>query len=141
MKKLFFILALALPLTCFQTACQNTVTLEPGGVYKDTSLAVADQAILDASHALAGFVQWADTNATYLAQWPQIGALAKDVAAKRDVWVFDAYAARDAYARASAAYKEGLGQAPDKSKLNAALAVLKSVTTQVQEYKKAHSNV
>lgn len=124
----------------FTSGCQHETTLEAGGVYSDVTIAKTDQAILDASHALTAFIDWSRANATYLARWPEVGQLAVKVAAQKDGWIRDAYAARDAYAGALSAYKAGRGPDPSSasSQLNAALAVLSNVTTQIVSYKSAH---
>lgn len=143
MKKLLpllFLSCLALSVPIVQTACSHAVTLEAGGVYSDPALATADRAILDASHALGDFVAWQAANAAYLARWPEVAALAAKVSAGRDGWVRSAYAARDAYAQASAAYKAGKQGPPDGSNLRAALAVLSDLTTQITSYRSAHAN-
>ena len=141
MKRLFLTLILAvMPVMTFQ-ACQHQVTLEAGGAYSDAPLATADQAILDASHTLSGFIEWSGANATYLAKWPEVSALAAKVAVQKDGWIRDAYAARDAYAKAITAYKSATGPTPDAARLNAALAILANVTAQINDYKTAHKNV
>ena len=135
-------LAFAVPFTITQQGCYSQVTLEQGGAYTEVSLAVADQAILDASHALTGFVGWANANSAYLAKWPEVGVLSAKVAAQKDGWVRDAYMARDAYASALAAYKAGKAStAPSSANLNAAIAVLTNITTQITAYRAAHPNV
>lgn len=145
MKKLLPLLLVAvfgLCLTTFQTGCENKTTLEPGGAYSDVNLATVDRTILDASHALQSFVDWHAANATYLAQYPEVGALAAKVAAMKDGWIRDAYAARDAYASASVAYSKALASGQDvvtaRDKLNAAMAVISNVTQQIIDYKTAH---
>jgi len=140
------LLAVGLPVA--QTGCSNPVTLEAGGAYSDATLATTDQAILDASHALTGFVGWADANATYLARWPEVGALSASVAAQKDAWIRDAYAARDAYAVAAKAYRLAAGTpAADQTEverkraaLQGALAVLTNLTTQIAAYRAAHTD-
>ncbi len=142
MRKLLLIVCLiCAPLPAlFVSGCQNQTTLEAGGVYHDPVLAKTDQAILDASHALTAFLDWQTANASYLSHYPEVGTLAARVAAQKDGWIREAYAARDAYAAASAAYKAGLGAdpSPASARLNAALAVLSNVTTQIITYKAAH---
>lgn len=144
MKKVLLVLALALCVITVPvyTGCTSHTTLEQGGVYSDANLAVADQAILNGSHALSGFLNWHAANADYLAQWPEVGNLAAKVTALKDGWIRDAYAARDAYASASQAYKKSFASGQDvltaRDKLNAALAVLDNITTQINAYKTAH---
>ncbi len=142
MKKLLLVLCLLLAPApaLFTSGCQNQTTLEAGGAYTNPVLAQTDRAILDASHALTAFLDWHYANTGYLARWPEVGALAAKVAAQKDGWIKEAYAARDAYAAASAAYKAGLGNdvMPSSARLNAALAVLSNVTTQIIAYKNAH---
>lgn len=130
-------------LPVYQAGCQHQVTLETGGVYSDPVLATTDQAILDSSRALTAFVEWANANATYLARWPEIGQLAIRVATQKDGWIRDAYAARDAYAQAAKDYKDGKAGSPDpqRAKLNGILALIKSATDQIINYRNAHSNV
>lgn len=123
-----------------QTGCQHAVTLESGGAYSDPALATTDRAILDASHAMGDFVTWQAANATYLAHWPEVAALAEKVRKGRDGWVRSAYVARDAYAQASAAYKVGKQGPPDGSNLRAAMAVLSDLTVQITAFRSSHDN-
>lgn len=138
---LLFVIGLIAALPVFEAACQHQVALESGGAYHDPVLATTDRAILDTSRVLADFIAWHSANAVYLAKWPEVGALAASVAAQKDGWIRDAYAARDAYASAAAAYKSGLGPAPDGAKLNATIAVLSNVTSQIIVYKNSHPHV
>lgn len=143
MKKLLPLLLLAcltLTVPVLQTGCSHAVTLESGGAYSDPALATTDRAILDASHAMTDFVAWKAANATYLASWPEVAILAAKVSAGRDKWVRDAFAARDSYALASAAYKAGKQGPPDGANLRAAMAVLSDLTTQIISYRSAHDN-
>lgn len=143
MKKFLPLLLLscfALTAPVIQTGCQHTVTLESGGAYSDSTLAVTDRAILDASRAMGDFVAWNEANATYLARWPEVGVLAAKVRAGRDGWIRNAYAARDAYAQAESAYKAGKQGPPDGAQLRAALAVLNDLTTQIVSYRSQHAN-
>lgn len=140
MNKIILFACLIIAAPILQTGCQHEVALESGGIYSDPVLATTDRAILDASHAMADFVQWHAANATFLAKWPEVGALAAKVGAGRDGWVRTAYAARDAYAQASAAYKAGKQGPPDGSQLRAALAVLTNATTQITSYRSSHAN-
>lgn len=128
---------------CFTlTGCQHTVKLEAGGVYTFPVLASLDQKIIAADNALGDSVKWYNANSTFLAQWPQIGTAAANVASHRDGWIKDAWAARDAYAQAYAAYQTGAGTATaadDKLKIfNGVIAALADVTTQISNYQSAH---
>lgn len=140
MKKLLLFACLALAVPVLQTGCQHKVVLESGGAYSDPVLATTDRAILDASHAMADFVSWHAANATFLAKWPEVGALAAKVSAGRDGWVRSAYAARDAYAQASTSYKAGKQGPPDGAPLRAVMAVLTNVLAQITSYRAAHAN-
>lgn len=123
-------------LPVLQTGCaSHAVTLEAGGVYSDTYLATTDQAILDAAKSLDGFLSWYNANATFLAKYPAVGDLASKVNIHQNEWLRDAYAARDAYANAQTAYKAGKGTAPSIAAVNAALSVLKDITTQISAAK------
>lgn len=135
MKKILLFACLAIAAPIVQTGCQHEVVLEQGGAYSDPVLATTDRAILDASRAMVDFVGWHAANATYLAKWPEIGALAAKVGAGRDGWVRTAYAARDAYAQASAAYKAGKAGLPDGANLRAAMAVLTNILAQINASK------
>ena len=153
MKKFLLIFALAfsavaVPLT--QTGCKTTTTLEqptattaPGTFYTSADLAVFDQGILTARLALDSFVQWEAANAVFLAKYPEVHALAVSVKTGEDQWTRDAYAARDAYASAVVTYTAALaagqaGSAPDHAKIDAALALLQNLATQVAQYRAAH---
>lgn len=148
MKKLIILFALAftavaLPLA--QTGCKSgSVTVQAGGVYTDPVLAVTDQSILDASHALTGFIQWTGANSGALAKYPEVLALSSSIAQQKDGWIKSAYSARDAYAAAAAAYRAGQGDSATvnakQAALNGALAVLNNITTQIVAYKAAHPN-
>lgn len=136
--------------------CANgtgTVTLAPGGVYSDPVLAQEDQAILDASNAIQGFLSWYDANAALLSKTPALANLATSVRAQEKGWIKDAFAARDAYAAASKAYRTAVAQssaspgsaAPDVApqtaalaKFQVALAIIDSVTAQIAAYRAAH---
>src|ERR1700694_200231 len=118
-----------------QTGCQHTVTLEAGGVYSDAYLATTDQAILDAAKTLDGFISWYKANATYLAKYPAVVDLAAKVTAHQNEWLRDAYAARDAYAKAETLYKAGKATAPTTATVNAALSVLNDVIAQINASK------
>lgn len=141
MKKLLLIIGFVCA-AAFQ-GCQSHVTLEPSGAYSDASLAVTDQAILDASHAMSGFLTWYAANQTFLSKWPEVGIFAAKVGAQKDGWIRDAYAARDAYASASVAYKQAkldsAGLDTKRAQLNAALALLTNITQQITTYKAAHN--
>lgn len=144
MKRILFILAVALAVPLAHTGCQSTVTLAPGGVYTDPVLAVTDQSILDASHALTGFLDWTALNHEFLSQYPEVGKLSTQIAQQKDGWIRDAYAARDAYASASHAYRSAAGggdptaMSTTKAKLDLALAVLTNLTDQIVQYRLAH---
>lgn len=135
MKKLLlpFVFALAL---LGGVGCQHAVTLEAGGAYSDPILATTDRAILDADATLTGFVNWANTNAGYLSQWPEIAQLAHHVTAAKDGWILDAYMARDVYAQAVKAGKDSTGA---KKNLDVTMAVLSSLLTQVSQFESAHN--
>lgn len=121
------------------TGCgSSTVTLENGGVYTDAYLATTDRAILDAAKSLDGFVAWYNANSGFLSRYPEVGSLAGKVALNQNEWLRNAYAARDAYASAAAAYKDGKADAPSNAALNAALSVLLDVTKQINAYRAAH---
>ena len=140
------VMAFAVPATTTTfTGCTSKTTLEEGGVYHDPVLAVADRSILDSSKALSGFIEWANTNSEYLAKWPEIGVLAGKIAAQKDGWIKDAFAARDAYASAYAAYQAGKGDAKDadakRAMLNGSLALLSNVIAQINAYKLNHKDV
>lgn len=146
MKKLILICALAftavaLPLT--QSGCAGGgVTLAAGGVYTDPVLAVADQSILDSSHALTGFVDWTSANSAFLAKYPEVLVLATSVSAQKDGWIKSAYAARDSYAAAAAAYRAGTGDpatvSAKQAALQGALAVLVNISNQIVAARAAH---
>jgi hypothetical protein len=142
MRKLFITFALAfaavaVPLT--HTGCgTHTVTLEQGGAYSDAYLATTDQAILTAAQTLDGFLAWNAANSVFLAKYPEVGVLAAKVAANKDQWIRDAYAARDIYAKAEVAYKAGQGPVPNNATVAAALSVINDITTQINAYKAAH---
>lgn len=144
MKRLFLILCLAFAVptaALLQSGCQHQVTLEQGGAYTDATLATTDQAILDASKTLTGFLDWHRTNATYLAQWPEVGQFAERVAAEKDQWIRGAYQARDSYAEGAKAFKAGaaaLDLDERRAKLNAVLSLLANVTSQINAYKTSH---
>lgn len=122
-----------------ETGCAaHVVTLEQGGAYSDPYLATTDQSILDASHALDGFLAWYGQNAPFLSKYPDVGKLAVKVYDHRDEWVKNAYAARDAYASAAAAYRAGKAGPPSVAAVNAALSVLLDITKQVASYKALH---
>jgi hypothetical protein len=140
LQLLFVTVALGLLAAC-------GTTLAPGGAYSDVNLAQTDQAILDANGAMDGFVQWEAANHTFLLKYQEVGALAAIITAQKGGWVKEAYAARDAYASASQAYKAAIaagktadptGQNAAHDKLIAALAVLTDVTKQVVAYRAAH---
>lgn len=131
-------LALAVPFSATVTGCASQTTLEAGGAYSDATLAKTDRAILDASHTLTAFLDWQTANSAYLAKWPEVGALAAKVAAQKDKWIFDAYAARDIYADAAKAYRDGKAAAPNGNAVNAALSVLTNVTAQILAYQTSH---
>ena len=137
--RLLFILAMTLAVVAVpvvETGCaSHTVALEAGGVYSDAYLATTDQAILDAAKTLDGFVAWYNANATFLAKYPAVGQLSAKVTAHQNEWLRDAYAARDAYANAETAYKAGKATAPSTAAVNAALSVLKDITTQINAAK------
>ncbi len=149
MKKLMLMFALAfaaIALPVSQTGCQGgKVTLAAGGAYTDPVLATTDQSILDASHSLSGFVDWANANATYLAKYPEIQSLAVSIGAQKDGWIKAAYSARDSYAAAALAYRQGTGSAANVSTqqaaLNGALAVLVNISNQIVAYRAAHPDV
>ena len=146
MKKLLILLGLAmltLSVPVLETGCQHQVTLEQGGAYTSATLATADASILAAASALDGFVTWENTNSAFLAKWPEIHALAVNVAVNENTWIRNAYAARDAYASAEVAYKSALaagqtGVTPDRAKIDAALALLKNISDQIVAYRAAH---
>ncbi len=140
MKKFLLFICLAIAAPVLQTGCQHEVVLEAGGAYSDPVLATTDRAILDASHAMADFIAWHAANATYLARWPEVAALSAKVSSGRDGWVRSAYAARDAYAEASLAYKAGKQGPPDGSNLRSAMAVLTNVLAQITASRSAHAN-
>jgi len=117
------------------TGCKTQVSVEPGGAYTEASLATADQAILDASKTLDGFLQWELANSAFLARYPEVGKLAVNVTLNRDKWIKDAYAARDAYASALISYRLGKGQYPTTAKIDAALSLLINITQQIVAYK------
>ena len=143
MKKNILILFAGLALL-FSGCGSHPVTLAPGGVYTDPVLAQTDQAILDTSAALTGFLSWNTENSAFLVKFPAVGALAEKVAANKDGWIRDAYKARDAYAVDAKAYRDAiaLGQTnatpPNRAKIDAALAVLTSLATQVTALKATH---
>lgn len=139
-----------------QTGCSTTPHLEAGGVYTDIVLAKTDQTILDASHTMAGFVQWQSANAAYLAKWPAVGELANRISAQKDGWIRNAYAARDSYALALLAYREAVAASKDKSgpavdearakqvaaraKLDGAIALLNDIADQIIQFRTDHSH-
>jgi hypothetical protein len=128
------------------------VTLAPGGAYTDPVVFQANEAILQAGDAMNDFIALVHTNATFFAQWPEVGVLAQKIADQKDGWIRDAYVARNAYVDASNAYKTAVAAAskagtapPDgsavdasKSKLDGLVAALLSVTTSAADYKAAH---
>lgn len=135
-----FALAAFLP-SAFQTGCANHgTTLETGGPYTDPYLAATDESILAASRTMDGFLAWNTANATFLAKYPQVGQLAAQIQAHRDEWERDAYIARDSYAAAMKAYKDGLGTSPTTAKVDAALSILNSIATQAANLKSATPN-
>lgn len=125
------------------TSCKQTA-LEPGGAYTDPVLAKTDQSILDASRAMTAFVEWAKANSVYLARWPEVAQLAKNIETQEKQWVRTAYEARDAYASASKEYRKAVAAGvagalpPNRAKLDGALAVLTNVVSQVVAYQQAH---
>lgn len=146
MKKLILIFALAfsaIAVPVMQTGCKTPVTVEQGGIYSEASLAVTDQAILDANQALNSFVSWYQANQAFLSKYPEVGTLIAKIQANQSAWIRDAYAARDAYASALKAYNAALaagqaGTSPDHAKIDAALAVLTDITQQIVAYRAAH---
>lgn len=148
MKKpftLFAIAFLAVASPVLQTGCQSSapVTLAAGGIYSDPVLASADQAILDASRAFNAFILWHDANAVWLRRWPEIGQLATNTSALKDGWIRDAYAARDAYALAAQAYRQGAVSADESDKkraaLKAAIVYLNNITTHIVQKQQERS--
>lgn len=146
MKKLTFLFALLYSIGAFviidTAGCKSQVTLAAGGAYSDPVLAQTDQSILDASHALTGFVQWTSANSAFLAKYPEVLALATSVASQKDGWIKSAYSARDAYAKAAADYRAGIGDSATvnakQAALNGALAVLNNISSQIVAYRAAH---
>lgn len=144
MKQLLFLLSLCLAVPLTQSGCTQTTTLEAGGSYTDPVLAKTDQAILDASHTMTAFIEWARTNAAFLAKWPEVARLSGNIEAQQSQWERDAYAARDAYADAVKAYKTAIAAGvvgalpPNRAKVDAAVAVLTSVISQAIAYQQAH---
>jgi hypothetical protein len=143
MRKYLSLFVFAIAAICpiaVQTGCANHgVTLETGGPYSSSYLATTDQAILDASKAIDGFLSWYQTNATFLAKYPEVGQLATQVQAHKKEWEVDAYAARDAYAAAEKAYKDGLGTSPTTAKVDAALSILNSIAAEAASLNAAHA--
>lgn len=134
----------AISVPVLQTACTHVTTLEAGGVYSDPILAQTDRAILDASHALTGFIDWTQANAAYLAKYPDVITLADKILNAKDGWIRDAYAARDAYASALTAYRAGKGDqttvSAKQAALNGAIAVLNNITAQITAAQTAHAH-
>jgi len=142
MKQILYVCAmisLVFAVPVVQTGCQSTTTLEAGGVYTDANLAKIDQSILGAAKTLDGFVSWHAANVAYLTKYPAVGELAEKVAAHRNEWIKNAYAARDAYAEAGVAYKQGKATSPTMAGVNAALSIINNITAQINTYKSQHS--
>jgi hypothetical protein len=127
-------------LTFAGCASTGKVTLAPGGVYHELTLAQVDQSINDAETALDGGIQWISDNAVFLSRWPEIAAVAANVAAHKDEWERQARAARTTYAKALAAYRAaGLqGAAPTTAAVDAAIAAIADINTQIAAYQAAH---
>lgn len=127
-----------------QFGCKQTMTLEAGGAYTDPVLAQTDQSILDASRAMREYIAWTKANSVFLAKWPQVAQLATRIEAQEKGWIKDAYIARDAYAAASVAYRKAIADGvagaipPSRVKVDAMIAVLTSVVTEVLAYRQAH---
>lgn len=138
---LFAAVALAL------AGCPSTgkVTLAPGGAYSDTVIFQANKTIDQAIVAMDGYIAWQSANATFLAQWPEIAALAKNISDHEGEWVRDAYAARNAYITAADAYKaaganaDGTAKDAAQAKLDGLVAALLNVTTSVSQFRTAHA--
>ncbi len=145
MKRLLLALALCVAVPLVPVGCNSQQqTLEAGGAYTDPILAKTDRAILDASHAMTAFIDWANINSAYLARWPEVAQAAKNIAAQKDSWIRDAYAARDAYASAAQAYRVAAGTSAavdaKRAALDGAIAVLANIVTQVISYQNAHKS-
>lgn len=139
-------MAFALAMPFIITGCKTTgTTLAAGGVYTDPYLAKTDQFIFDSAKSLDDFVTWQSNNAAFLSKWPEVAALAQNVSANKSQWIKDAYAARDSYASAEAAYKAAIAAgnsgaiAPTTAKVDAAVAVITNITNQIIAYKAAHN--
>jgi hypothetical protein len=123
----------------------SKVTLAPGGAYSDPIIFQADKSIDQAVTAMDGFIAWQSANSAYLAQWPEIAALAKSISTNEAQWVRDAYAARDAYIAAADAYRlagvnaDGTAKAAAQTKLDGLIAALVSVTTNVAAFRTSHA--
>lgn len=139
LRLMFLALALGLGSVAYQGCGSTPVTLEAGGAYSDAYLATTDQAILDAAKTLDGFTAWYQANATFLAKYPEVGQLASAISLHQNEWLKNAYAARDAYASAEAAYKKSLTSAPPSTAaVAAALSVITDATKQIAAYRASH---
>lgn len=118
------VFAVPLGLSSF-TGCSST-QLAPGGAYTDTTLYAVDQTIVTSKAVVDTFLSWEKSNRPALVKYPQITAYANSLRDQYEGWNTSALALRDAYKANPTS--DGL------SKLNAALAILRSALTEATKY-------